>query len=93
MIIKARKKPVEIEAFKTSTQTSPWDIQQFCEGNLIINSDENKMWIITLEGNMLVTIGDYIIKGVAGEFYPCKPDIFHMTYDIVDNRDINMRGF
>lgn len=87
MRIKARKKPVVVEAFRTSAQTSPWDIQQFCEGNLIINPDENKMWVITLEGNMLVTIGDYIVKGVNGEFYPCKPDVFDKTYNIVDNRD------
>lgn len=82
--MKARKKPVVVEVFKTSPQTSPWDVKQFCEGNLIINSDGNKMWIITLEGNMLVTIGDYIIKGVNSEFYPCKPDIFEKTYEIID---------
>ena len=37
--------------------------------------------IETLEGKMQASIGDYIIKGVSGEFYPCKPDIFKMTYD------------
>ena len=40
--------------------------------------------IETLEGTMRVEKGDYIIKGVAGEFYPCKPDIFLRTYDLVD---------
>ena len=39
--------------------------------------------IITLEGVMNVSKGDYIIKGVKGEFYPCKPDIFKLTYDEV----------
>ena len=39
--------------------------------------------IETLEGTMLADIGDYIIKGVNGEFYPCKPDIFEKTYDVV----------
>ncbi|MFZ5862840.1 MAG: hypothetical protein ACOYXR_08380 [Nitrospirota bacterium] len=37
----------------------------------------------TLEGNMVVSPGDFIIKGVEGEFYPCKPDIFHATYEVV----------
>ena len=41
------------------------------------------MVIKTLEGNMKVNIGDYIIQGVKGEFYPCKPDIFKMTYEKV----------
>lgn len=39
--------------------------------------------IYTLEGDMEVSLGDYIIKGVKGEFYPCKPDIFEMTYEYV----------
>ena len=41
----------------------------------------HKLRIPTLEGNMFADKGDYIIKGVKGEFYPCKPDIFHLTYD------------
>jgi hypothetical protein len=40
-------------------------------------------YIETLEGKMLITRGDYIITGVKGERYPCKPDIFHMTYELV----------
>lgn len=40
------------------------------------------MWIKTLEGDMQVNEGDYIIKGVQGEFYPCKPDIFEQTYEV-----------
>lgn len=43
--------------------------------------------IRTLEGNHLASLGDYIIKGVAGEFYPCKPDIFEATYEPVGNDD------
>ena len=42
--------------------------------------------IPTLEGDMLVRPGDYIIKGVQGEFYPCKPDIFEQTYEEVDGK-------
>lgn len=40
--------------------------------------------VVTLEGTMKVSPGDYIIKGVNGEFYPCKPDIFEKSYDPVD---------
>lgn len=40
--------------------------------------------INTLEGKMIASFGDYIIKGVQGEFYPCKPDIFHQTYELVE---------
>lgn len=41
------------------------------------------VYILTLEGQMKASPGDYIIKGVKGEFYPCKPDIFHATYEPV----------
>ena len=43
--------------------------------------------IETLEGDMKCSIGDWIIKGVNGEFYPCKPDIFEKTYDKVEGED------
>jgi len=42
--------------------------------------------IHTLEGDMCVSMGDYIIRGVSGEFYPCKPDIFEKTYELVENQ-------
>ena len=53
---------------------------------LLISSKFNgfEMWIKTLEGVMTATVGDYIIKGVNGEFYPCKPDIFEKTYEEVN---------
>ncbi len=44
------------------------------------------MRIKTLEGVMTASVGDWIIRGVAGEFYPCKPDIFDATYELVDRR-------
>lgn len=46
--------------------------------------EHNGYPINTLEGTMVAQFGDYIIKGVKGEFYPCKPDIFHQTYELVD---------
>lgn len=48
------------------------------------------VYIETLEGKMLANCGDYIIKGVSGEFYPCKPDIFEKTYDIVEDESDSM---
>lgn len=45
------------------------------------------MQIKTLEGDMHVSVGDYIIKGVKGEFYPCKPDIFEQTYEALEGGD------
>lgn len=43
-----------------------------------------QIYLETLEGTMAATEGDYIIRGVAGEFYPCNPDIFHKTYELVN---------
>lgn len=78
-----RKKPVVIEAMKI-TPDNVDELVEFCEGNLKSNPLVGVV-IETLEGKMTVTIGDYIIKGVKGEFYPCKPDIFEMTYELVNN--------
>lgn len=44
----------------------------------------NHLYIETLEGTHIANIGDYIVKGLKGEFYPCKPDIFEMTYEKVE---------
>lgn len=78
-----RKRPVVIEAMKI-TPDNVDELVEFCEGNLKSNPLVGVV-IETLEGKMTVTIGDYIIKGVKGEFYPCKPDIFEMTYELVNN--------
>lgn len=56
------------------------DIYQINLANMPV---EYSLMIHTLEGDHRATIGDYIIKGVHGEFYPCKEDIFHETYDII----------
>lgn len=69
--MKYRKKPVVIEA-----------TQWFKDGDHPAVTDIGL--IATLEGNMHVTPGDYIITGVKGEHYPCKPDIFELTYEPVE---------
>jgi hypothetical protein len=56
--------------------------------NLIIDIDEDELrhFINTLEGKMELSWGDYVIRGVKGEFYPCNPDIFELTYEIRKNK-------
>lgn len=79
MIKKYRKKPVEVEAVQW-TGFNIKEIANFTEGNMAINED-NQLCIFTLEGVHLASVGDYIVKGIKGEFYPCKPDIFEKTYE------------
>lgn len=78
--MKYRKKPVEIEAVQW-TGYNYEEIQELGERNMTRSG--NDLYIYTLEGAMRATIGDYIIKGVNGELYPCKPDIFNLTYEKV----------
>ena len=91
---KYRKKPVVVEAVRW-TGSNLEEIRNFVGSYLIeecvelfdIKRTLKKMLvdiaIDTLEGTMRVDYGDYIIKGVQGEFYPCKPDIFEQTYEEV----------
>ncbi len=77
-----RKKPVVIEAMQVPQ--SPGDCDALCDwlgegGDWI--AAENAILIDTLEGEMRANVGDWIIRGVKGEIYPCKPDIFAATYD------------
>ncbi|QGH79719.1 hypothetical protein SEA_ANON_48 [Gordonia phage Anon] len=75
---KYRKKPVEIEAIQLGIFNTE-AVEEFVGGDLG-RHPEGGLVIATLEGPMRASLHDYIIKGVAGEFYPCKPDIFHQTY-------------
>ena len=78
---KYRKKPVVIEALQW-TGSNLAEITQFVGDALRIDSGE--VYILTLEGEHHASIEDYIIKGVKGEFYPCKPDIFKQTYEVAE---------
>ena len=79
---KFRKKPVVIEAVQITADKSFDAMQEFCP-SLIQTGSRIHFLIPTMEGEMMATSGDWIIKGVAGEFYPCKPDIFAQTYEAV----------
>lgn len=81
MIKRYKKKPVVIEAIQY-TQKNWEECVKFC-GKDFICFIENKLLINTLEGQYRASLGDYIIKGVKGEVYPCKPDIFESTYEEV----------
>ena len=87
--MKYRKKPVVIEAIQWNSQANIELIEKLLGKNLISESREGcgavGYWVRTLEGNMMISWGDYIIKGVNGEFYPCKPDIFEKTYEQADS--------
>lgn len=84
--MKYRKKPVVIEAIQFLDNVG--EIEQFVGHILFGNKNGTgtvqELIVPTLEGEHIASSGDFIIKGVKGEFYPCKPDIFNMTYERVD---------
>ena len=92
MILVARKKPVEIECIKF-TGNNISELKNFVCDALVMSFLQMDPWsehsdpdfsIRTLEGDMKISEGDFVIKGVNGEFYPCKPEIFEKTYEVVD---------
>jgi hypothetical protein len=94
---KYRKKPVVIEAFQYDGDLKnkdgfyyvpQWAVDAFESDVMYYDSLENEppseLFIKTLEGIHHVSVGDYVIQGIQGELYPCKPDIFRKTYEEVD---------
>lgn len=86
--MKYRKKPVVIEAFpwdpNQPADTAPEWFYEACTNQIAYPEFDGSVTIKTLEGNHRCEVGDYIIQGVKGELYPCKPDIFEMTYERVE---------
>ena len=86
--MKVRKKPVVVEV----EQFVIWNLNDLPATVSVLgqvyavkgNSLNPYIEIPTLEGTMRANLGDFIIKGVQGEFYPCKPDIFEQTYELID---------
>ena len=76
-----RKKPVIIEAMEY-TGDNGYDLALFV--GYADRNEKNQFVLDTLEGTMYANPGDFIIKGIKGEFYPCKPDIFWDTYAPID---------
>lgn len=85
-----RKKPVVVEAMQFTWDTIQ-EVAAWCNGDVrrdrpvsvdgFTIGGSRGIYIQTLEGEMRASVGDWIIKGVQGEFYPCKPDIFEATYE------------
>ena len=82
--MKYRKKPVIIEAVQFINDDYSLGLKPVIKTN---KSGEPKLSIQTLDKEMIASIGDYIIKEVNGEFYPCKPDIFEKTYERIECQD------
>lgn len=81
-----RKKPIVIEAMQLNFSNRD-KIIDFAQGHITLSWRDGYLegaFIDTLEGGIYATYGDYIIKGVDGEFYPCKPSIFEKTYELAD---------
>lgn len=95
--MKYRKKPVIIEAIKwdgnnlkeimkfLNSEFKYDENSSYYTNKFIYDHTKNSLSITTLEGIMKASIGDYIIKGIAGEYYPCKKKIFEETYEAVKN--------
>ena len=95
MIKMFRKKPCVIEAIQLleeqlmSVFEFIGESKNYPECKIAgINPANGKFTIKTLEGDMIAEVGDWIIKGIKGEFYPCKPDIFKESYEEVNSREI-----
>lgn len=91
-VARFRKKPVAIEAIQyTGDPASAYEISEWAhagfppEAGAIILNNVTHLSVRTLEGDMIAMPGDWIIKGIKGEFYPCKPDIFAATYEPADS--------
>jgi len=82
--VKFRKKPVVIEAFQYRAGEQDGSVAADVVAGNVRYPEDDCMLIRTLEGEMRAEPGDWIIRGVKGELYPCKPDIFERTYEPVD---------
>jgi len=84
--MKARKKPVIVNVFKVGGEAPQWFLEAYRKGKIFYRAIDGKLIIKTLEGDMIANKDDWIIKGVNGEIYPCKPDIFEKTYEILERQ-------
>lgn len=96
--MKYRKKPVVIEAYEFTNNVGPdtrpqWLLDAVGRGDVVFRrgckslQQTQHLLIRTLEGEMRADIGDFIIRGVKGEIYPCKPDIFAATYEPAEGQE------
>jgi len=83
-MMKYRKKPVVVEAIKFTKDNTKECVLFMNNERIGSCTPGERIEIMTLEGSMRASVGDYIIKGVQGELYPCKPDIFKQTYELAE---------
>lgn len=91
--MKYRKKPTVVEAMQL-TNENLLEVKEWCNGELVPNTEtrEYDLYISNLEGIMHADINDYIIQGVEGNFYPCKPDIFEKLFVAIDDEEDQLIG-
>lgn len=91
--MKARRKPVIVEVLLFDQRKAERDqdlypmvvdSEKYMSDNVALRTKPQRFYIDTLEGPLFVTDGDYIIRGVEGEYYACKPEIFYKTYEIIE---------
>ena len=83
MLKKYKTKPCEIEAIQYTVDNLA-EILQWGKGDIIFDVVNSNIYIDTLEGRMRADVYDYIIKSLRGEYYPCKPDVFHKKYEEIE---------
>ena len=77
--MKYRKKQIVVDAYQYTEE--PYRVMRFMNVDDLVVNEDGSIIIPTLEGQHIASKGDYIIRGVKGEYYPCKPDIFEETYE------------
>jgi len=88
--MKVQKRPVIVDAERFTNKTKAKCLR-FITSKVFVDVDRNNKPILriqTLEGEKIASLGDWIIQGVNGEFYPCKPDIFAKTYSRMGGQDV-----
>lgn len=87
MMAKFKRKPIVYEAVQWTGENIE-EISKFANSAQVSRMvGVSELVIETLEGNMIAEAGDWIIKGVKGEFYPCKPDVFQESYELAEVTD------
>lgn len=81
MKIRVRKKPIVVDAVQW-TGDNVGEVAEFV--NRVVNVRDSKLTVQTLEGPLNASVDDWIIRGIKGEYYPCKPDIFEDSYEVVE---------
>jgi hypothetical protein len=88
VVTRYRKRPVEVEAQQLTVENA-LNLSSWCSGPILWDSQGEAIGVVvpTLEDPLRARIGDWIIQGIAGEFYPCRDDIFQATHELANDHD------